>query len=74
MQDKKFIDVGKKFGCFTIIKKMGLREFACDDRVIWKIKCDCGYEYIKVNRYITRKMNLYCSKDCKLRINHDQRN
>ncbi len=67
MKPKNVLQVGSKFGCLTLIKSLGMKDFSTDERRVWQVKCDCGYEYEKVDRYITRKMNLYCSDKCGLR-------
>lgn len=67
MKKKRLIKVGDVFGCLTIREEAGDVEFATDVRKAFIVRCFCGLEYKRVNRYITRKMNLFCSPECGLR-------
>lgn len=62
----EIIVIGLKIYNFTIIKRVEDFDGKSESRPQWLVRCDCGRESKKVNRYILRSTG-NCGKGCGLR-------
>lgn len=60
----KKIKNGDKYGCLTVINFAGMFDYASEERPGWRVRCECGQEYLKANRNITRPRWKNCGPKC----------
>lgn len=64
---KKHNLLEQRFGLLTVIAEEESQRDGCGTlRIKWKVKCDCGEEFITASRYLKRGSTTSCGKrECK---------